>query len=363
MDYMALALSLAKLAQGEVSPNPAVGAVIVKNDQVIGQGYTQPPGSDHAEIVALKQAGDNARGATLYVTMEPCCHRGRTGPCTQAIIEAGINEVHFAMTDPNPMVCSKGQIQLEQAGIKIVVGEHASEAADINEAFVKYITKGLPFVTAKIACSIDGRIATRSGDSKWITGEPARKQVQQLRYFSDAVMTGANTIIADDPLMNVRIAVKGGIIRKQPLRIILDGLGRTPPESRIFDQSGSTLVVLGENVSDEVKKKLSDRGADLLEMPVNEGKVNLNKVLRELAHRQITNILVETGGNLLGNLVDEGLIDKMIIYMAPMIIGGEESRVAIGGVGFSKISDCPRLQRVKIENVGEDIMITGYVVR
>jgi diaminohydroxyphosphoribosylaminopyrimidine deaminase/5-amino-6-(5-phosphoribosylamino)uracil reductase len=230
MDYMEVALSLAKLAQGQVSPNPAVGAVIIKDDVILSMGYTQPPGGDHAEIVALKQAGSEARGATMYVTLEPHCHQGRTPPCTKAIIQAGISEVHFAVIDPNPKVGGKGQAELQQAGLKMFVGEHAAEALELNEAFNKYITTGLPFVTVKFACSLDGKIATRSGDSKWITGEAARKQVQHIRYISDAVMTGANTVIADDPRLTVRLAVKGGITHKQPLRIVIGPhSSRCPP--------------------------------------------------------------------------------------------------------------------------------------
>ena len=205
MDYMAQAISLARLAQGQVNPNPAVGAVLVKNDVIIGQGYTQPPGGDHAEVVALKQAGRDAIAAALYVTLEPCCHQGRTPPCTNAIIQAGVTEVHFSIVDPNPKVSGKGRNELQQAGIKIYLGEHAEEATTLNEAFIKYITTGLPFVTVKFAASLDGKIATRSGDSRWISGEAARKLVQHMRYEADAVMTGAGTIIADDPRLTVRL--------------------------------------------------------------------------------------------------------------------------------------------------------------
>ena len=212
---MGQALSLAKLALGQVSPNPAVGAVVVKNDTVVGQGYTQPPGSWHAEISALKQAGEKARGSVMYVTLEPCCHYGQTPPCTQTIIDAGITEVHLAMIDPNPLVSERGKNELEKEGIKVYAGEHEEEAREINEAYIKFITTGIPFVTAKFAMSLDGKIATGSGDSKWISGEEARKYVHNLRYTADAIMAGVNTILADDPQLTTRCCGgRGGIARK-----------------------------------------------------------------------------------------------------------------------------------------------------
>jgi diaminohydroxyphosphoribosylaminopyrimidine deaminase / 5-amino-6-(5-phosphoribosylamino)uracil reductase len=363
MDYMEIALSLARLAQGQVSPNPAVGAVIVKNNSVVSMGYTQPPGGDHAEVVALKQAGPEASGATMYVTLEPHCHQGRTPPCTKAIIQAGISQVHFSILDPNPKVSGKGQAELNQAGIKTIVGEHASDAQEINEAYLKYIATGLPFVTAKFASSLDGKIATRSGDSKWISGESARKQVQHIRYISDAVMTGANTIIVDDPRLTVRLAVKGGITHKQPLRIVIDGAGRISPSARIFGEPGRNLVVTGENVSASAKKALREVGAELLEMPAHNGLIDLSQLIQLLGQRQITSILVETGGILLGSLFDAGLVDKVVAFLAPMIIGGETARPSVAGLGSQKLVDSTKLTKVKMEQVGSDIMVTGYVVK
>ena len=360
---MSLALSLARLAQGQVSPNPAVGAVIVKNEVVIGQGYTQPPGSDHAEIVALKQAGREARGATLFVTLEPHCYKGRTPPCTRAIIEAGIAEVHVATIDPNPLVSGKGLVELQQAGIKIIQSEHTDEAVELNEAYNKFITTGMPFITVKFAASLDGKIATRTGDSKWITGEAARKHVQHLRYFSDAVMTGANTIIADNPRLTVRLAIKGGIAHKQPLKIIIDGLGRTPPQSVIFNEPGKTLLVLGTTLPPGVKRRLIETGAEILEMPSEDGIVDLMQLMTALGKRQITNILVEAGGILLGSLFDAGLVDKVVAFLAPIIIGGEDARPAVAGKGVEKLSACAKMDQVKVETVGNDIMVVGYVVK
>lgn len=362
MDYMARALSLARLAQGQVSPNPAVGAVIVKDGEIVGQGYTQPPGSDHAEIVALKQAGEKARGAMLYVSLEPCCHSGRTPPCTKSIIAAGIAEVHYALVDPNPLVCGKGRIDLQQAGIKIFDGEHADEAAEINETFIKYITTGMPFVTVKFACSLDGRIATRAGDSKWITGEASRKQVHHMRYLSDAIVTGANTIIMDDPALTVRLCDKGGTTRKQPLRVIVDGLGRTPPTAKVFSEPGKTMVVLGGS-QPEARQSLVKAGAEILEFPSDSGKIDLRLLFEILGQREISSVLVESGGTLLGSLFDNGLVDKVVAFLAPIIIGGEGAKPAVAGKGVAQLSDCPRLQRIKVERYGDDIMVSGYLKR
>jgi diaminohydroxyphosphoribosylaminopyrimidine deaminase / 5-amino-6-(5-phosphoribosylamino)uracil reductase len=363
MDYMSLALSLANLAQGQASPNPAVGAVLVKNDCVIGQGYTQPPGSDHAEIVALKQAGREACDSILYVTLEPCCHFGKTPPCTQSIIEAGVKEVHFAMIDPNPLVAGRGQAALQAAGLKIYTGECADQAARMNEAFIKYITTGLPFVTVKFASSLDGKIATRTGDSKWITGETARKQVQHIRYISDAIMTGANTIIADDPRLTVRIAIKGGTAHKQPLRIIIDGLGRTPVNARIFKEPGKTLIALGESVDPAKKKALAQTGAEILEFSSQEGLIDLKRLFEILGKRETTSILVEAGGILTGCLFDSHLVDKVVAFLAPMVIGGSEARPSIAGLGVPVLQDAFKLKDTLIEKVGEDIMISGYIIK
>jgi diaminohydroxyphosphoribosylaminopyrimidine deaminase / 5-amino-6-(5-phosphoribosylamino)uracil reductase len=363
MDYMNLAISLAKLAQGQVSPNPAVGAVLVKNGTIIGQGYTQPPGFDHAEIVALKQAGREASGSTLYITLEPCCHCGRTPPCTQAIIEAGVKEVHFSMIDPNPLVAGKGQAELKAAGIATYIGERAIEAARMNESFIKYITTGFPMVTVKFACSLDGKIATRTGDSKWITGELARKHVQHIRYISDAVMTGANTVIADDPRLTVRLAVKGGITHKQPLRVIVDGLGRTPVNARLFSEPGKTMIAIGFTVDPETKNNLKKTSAEILELPTLEGILDLTQLCKVLGQREITSVLVEAGGILVGSLFDSGLVDKVVAFLAPIVIGGNEARPVVAGLGAAKLSDCFKLRDVLVENIGEDVMISGYVIK
>lgn len=361
MDYMEQALFLARLALGQASPNPAVGAVVVSNDEVVGQGYTQPPGSPHAEIVALAQAGERARGSVMYVTLEPCCHYGRTPPCTRAIVAAGVVEVHSSMLDPNPLVSGRGKEELEKEGIRTYVGECEAEARDINEAYIKFITTGMPFVTAKFAASLDGKIATRGGDSRWISGEMARKKVHTMRYTADAVMTGVNTILADDPHLTTRCGGKGGTVRKQPLRVIIDGRGRTPLTAKVFSEPGGTLVALGKEAEPAEKAAFAQVGAELLELPSAEGLVDLKQLLKTLAERQITSVLVEGGGILFGSLFDGGLVDKVIAFVAPMIIGGEEARPAVGGIGVDNVADSIKLRRVSVERLGEDIMISGYV--
>jgi diaminohydroxyphosphoribosylaminopyrimidine deaminase/5-amino-6-(5-phosphoribosylamino)uracil reductase len=364
MDYMEQALSLARLALGQVSPNPAVGATVIKNNTIIGKGYTQPPGSSHAEIVALKQAGREARGSAMYVTLEPCCLFGRTPPCSQAIIAAGINEVHMAMLDPNPSVYGRGKEELEKAGIKTFVGEHMKEAKGINEAYSRFITCGIPFVTAKFAMSLDGKLATYSGDSKWISSDESRQYAHNLRKTIDAIMTGVNTVLADNPHLTARCSGgRGGTAKKQPLRIIVDGRGRTPITARVFNEPGETLLVWGRPASPKEKAAFARVGAEILEMPSVDGYIDLEKLLEILGKRQITSILVEGGGILLGSLFDQRLVDKVIAFIAPIIIGGEEAKTAVGGKGVAKVVDSLKLEHVTQERFGQDIMITGYLSR
>lgn len=359
---MEQALSLAKLALGQVSPNPAVGAVVVKNDIVVGQGYTQPPGSWHAEVVALKQAGKKAQGGVMYVTLEPCCHYGRTPPCTQAIIAAGIAEVHLAMLDANPLVSGRGKDELEREGIKAHLGEHEEEAKEVNEAYTKFITTGIPFVTVKFAISLDGKIATRSGDSKWISGGEARKYVHNLRYTSDVIMVGVNTVLVDDPRLTARsCGGRGGTARKQPLRVIVDSKGRTPLTAQLFGESGKTLLALGKFVTPEEEVTFAQVGAELLELPSAGGRVDLGKLLAALGEREITSVLVEGGGILLGSLFDGKLVDKVIAFIAPIIIGGKEAKMAVSGKGVDKMVDSLKLERVSLEKLGKDFMVSGYV--
>lgn len=348
---MQRALSLAKLALGNVSPNPAVGAVVVKEGRILGEGCTQPPGQDHAEIVALKQAGEGAKGATMYVTLEPCCFPGRTPPCTQAIIESGIREVHLAMLDPNPQVSGRGREQLESAQIKTFLGEYEEEIWELNENYIKFITTGLPFVIVKFAMSLDGKLATRTFDSKWISSEASREYVHQLREMVDAVLVGVNTVLQDDPRLTARTDAS-----RQPLRVIVDDQGRTPLTARVFHQPGKTLLA---STSAEAKK-YAEVGAEVLLLPQRAGLVDLPALLEELGKREVTSVLVEGGGTLLGSLFDLNLADKVLAFVSPIIIGGREAVTPVEGKGVDLVRKALRLRRIKREDFGEDVLISGY---
>lgn len=362
VDYMEYALSLAELALGYTSPNPAVGAVIVREGMVVGLGHTQPPGYAHAEVMALRQAGPLAKGATMYVTLEPCCHRGRTPPCTEAIIEAGIGRVHVAIIDPNPAVNGKGVQQLREAGIEVVVGEHEEKAREINEGYIKYITTGYPFVIAKFAMSMDGKIATRTGDSRWISGEEARDYVHRIRRTVDAIMVGANTIIRDNPRLSARgSSDKAARTRSQPLRIIVDGRGRTPLESQIFSEPGSTLLAVSASLEPGRTAEYRQAGAEVVAFEAREDLIDLQQVLEMLGKKQVTSIMVEGGSMLFGTLFDNNLVDKVLVCISPMIIGGAGAFSAVGGEGVESIAGALRLHNLRMSMQGSDILLSAYV--
>jgi len=363
MDYMQHALSLAMLALGHASPNPAVGAVIVKGRTIVGEGYTQPPGSNHAEIVALQQAGEKAREATMYVTLEPCCVQGRTPPCTQAIIAAGIAEVHMATLDPNPQVSGRGKMELERAGIGTILGEHEDEARELNEAYIKYVTTGIPFVTGKFAMSLDGKIATKTGDSKWISGEESRRYVHCLRQQMDAIMVGVDTIITDDPQLTVRAGREGGLTEKQPLRVVVDSKGRTPPTARVLQMPGKTMIAVVEGADPARIQSLASAGAEVMEVPAKDGLVDLEAMLKLLGERQITSIMVEGGAGVFGSLSEHRLLDKLFAFVAPIIIGGQKAKNPVEGKGVEKVAQAMNFTRIKVEKLGNDILISGYPKR
>jgi len=363
MDYMQHTLSLAKLALGHASPNPAVGAAIVRDGVVVGEGYTQPPGSRHAEVVALRQAGEKASQATMYVTLEPCCFQGRTPPCTEAIIAAGIAEVHLAMIDPNPKVSGRGKAELEAARIVTYLGEHEQEAQELNEAYVKFIKTGVPFVTGKFAMSLDGKIATRTGDSRWISGEESRRYVHCLRYQMDAVMVGVDTIITDDPQLTARAGREGGQAERQPLRVVVDSQGRTPLNARVLQVPGKTLIAVAEGLEPAKATALSQAGAEIVTVPTKEGLVDLEALLRLLGRRGISSIMAEGGAGVFGSLFEHRLVDKVIAFIAPIIIGGEAAKNPVKGRGVEKVAQAMSLTGVKVEKIGKDIMVSGYAAR
>ena len=367
MSFMAQAIGLARAALGSTSPNPAVGAVLVSNGRIVGQGATQPPGQAHAEVVALRQALEAARDATLYVTLEPCCHWGRTPPCTRAIIEAGVAEVVVAVSDPNPVVSGNGITELRNAGI-VVSRLHDDLTScigirELYEGFAKHIDTGLPFVLAKYAMSLDGKIATHTGDSKWVTGPEARALVQQIRRETDAVMVGANTIVADDPQLTAR-GEDNLPLARQPLRVTLDSQCRMPVRSQLLRQPGETLVYTTDAAPPGNVGGLLRAGADVVAVSAtSEGLVSPPEVLADLGRRGVVNLLVEGGGKTLGSLFDNGLVDKVHAFIAPVIIGGIGAASPVEGVGAEMMAGSHRLNDTSIRRIGADWLVTGYPER
>jgi diaminohydroxyphosphoribosylaminopyrimidine deaminase/5-amino-6-(5-phosphoribosylamino)uracil reductase len=369
---MARALELAQRALGFCSPNPAVGAVLVKDGRIVGEGWTQPPGQAHAEIVALEQAGEAADGATMYVTLEPCCHHGRTPPCTDAIIRARVREVHLAIIDPNPQVAGKGRAQLEKAGIRAVQGEYERDACQLNEGYFKFITQGLPFVSVKWAMTLDGKIATRTGSSYWVTGEAARARVARLRALSDAVMVGVGTVLADNPQLTVRPdslppplrEALGQLSARQPLRVVLDSQARTPPTARLVsgDLPGQTLILVTPQAPADRRAALEATAAEVIVVPDLEGRVHPGVALRLLAERKdVTSVLVEAGGTLVATLLEARLVDKVYAFLAPKLVGGADAPTPVGGTGCPEMGQAVTLLDLAVERVGDDVLIAGYL--
>lgn len=351
---MEQALALGYAALGSTSPNPAVGCVIARDGAVVGVGKTHPPGGMHAEAAALADAGELARGATLYTTLEPCNHYGRTPPCAHAIIAAGIAETHIAALDPNPNVIGGGAAKLQAAGISVHIGDGATSALRLIEGFAKHSAAGLPFVTAKFAMSLDGKIAARSGDSKWISGAESRGFAHTLRAQSDAVIVGINTALADDPQLTARDA-QGNPLARQPLRVVLDNRARLPANARMLSAPGNTLIA----TASAAERRLPD-GAATLTLPSADGVVDLRALMAALGERDIVNALVEGGGGVLGALFDLNLVDKVVAFVAPVIIGGRNAVSPVAGEGAAQMTDALRLRDVTMRRFGADVAIIGY---
>ncbi|MCX7643003.1 MAG: bifunctional diaminohydroxyphosphoribosylaminopyrimidine deaminase/5-amino-6-(5-phosphoribosylamino)uracil reductase RibD [Armatimonadetes bacterium] len=357
---MKKALRLAKKAIGWTSPNPPVGAIVVKNDLPVAEGYHEGAGKPHAEAVALAKAGKEAEGATLYVTLEPCDHYGRTPPCTQAIIAAKIRRVVIGTIDPNPIVNGRGIARLKAAGIEVTFGVLEREAKELIAPFAKFITKRVPFVTLKLAMSADGKIATKTRESKWLTGEPARRFVHRLRHEHDAVLVGVGTVLADDPQLNVRLGTKRV---KQPVRVVVDSQARTPPTAKIIRSADSPCIIaVTDSAPKERIEQLELAGAEVWKLPPSsDGRVDLLKLLKRLAERDIVSVLVEGGSELSGAFLKQRLIDRVIFFIAPLLIGGRDAVPAIGGEGFGKLSDAVRLCEVKLRRLGGDFVLVANV--
>lgn len=351
--FMKEALRIAKNAEGRTSPNPMVGAVIVREGKIIAEGWHRKAGTPHAEVHAINMAGELAKNSSLYVTLEPCSHFGRTPPCANKIVEAGISKVVIAMKDPNPKVAGRGIEILKSAGIEVEVGLLEEEARELNEVFLKWVTKKIPFVTAKFACSLDGKISTVGGESKWITCEESRKFSHHLRDISDAIMVGVNTVIADNPSLTTRI--ENG---KNPIRILVDSMARTPLDSNVIcDGQAKTVIAVTENAPSEKIAALKNLGIEIIFAGKDE-KVDLKILLEELARREITSVLVEGGGTLHFSMFEKNLVDKVFAFIAPKILGGKNALTAVEGAGFQKLSDAVQLKNLTAEKIGEDILLT-----
>lgn len=359
--YMARALQLARLGIYSTSPNPRVGCVIVKNEQVIGAGWHQKAGEAHAEINALAQAGDNAKGATAYVTLEPCSHFGLTPPCAQALIDAGIKTVVGACSDPNPQVSNQGYQALRQAGIEVITPCLEQPARALNAGFIQRMQTGLPKVQIKLAQSIDGRTAMASGESQWITGPSARQDVQRLRAQSCAILTGTDSVLTDDPSMTVRPAESGIELEerlwRQPLRVIIDGQQRLSGQEKIFAQAGDILLAVNDASVVDIQRPAHLGALELWQSPNKpDGKVCLTALLEALGQRGCNNVLVETGAQLAGAFIEQRLVSELILYCAPTLLGS--SARPLTNLNLDKMSQQVRGQWQDIRMIGDDIRLT-----
>lgn len=356
--YMRLALDLAKAQTGQTSPNPLVGAVIVKEHQIVGLGAHLKAGEPHAEVHALRMAETKAQGATMYVTLEPCSHYGRTPPCADQLIEAGIKRVVVAALDPNPLVSGSGVQRLAQAGVEVETGVLAQEAEAMNEVFNYFIQHKKPFVTLKTATTLDGKIATVTGESQWITGEQARADVHALRHQNDAILVGVNTVIKDNPRLTTRLGETEG---RHPIRIILDSSLRTPLDAQILDTSTApTWIFTTKSASDEKRSEYLKRGVRVFQTE-DEKRVSIENVLLALGKEQVSSLLVEGGGEVNAAFLQGRHVQKVVAYVAPLLIGGHLAPTSFRGEGFAALTDAVRLTNMSLEMLGEDLKLTGYL--
>jgi diaminohydroxyphosphoribosylaminopyrimidine deaminase/5-amino-6-(5-phosphoribosylamino)uracil reductase len=357
---MKRALTLARRGVGRTSPNPAVGCVVVRNNEVIGEGWHRKAGTPHAEVHALRMAGDAARGADVFVTLEPCAHYGKTPPCSEALIRAGVARVFVGMKDPNPLVSGRGMAALRSAGIDVECGVLERKCREVNEPFIKHVTTGLPFVILKSAMTLDGKTATRTGDSKWVTNEESRRYVHRLRSMVDAVMVGVGTVIADDPQLTCRMGVRG----PDPLRVIVDSRLRTPATAALFSMKSpaKTLLATLEPYSSR-GGELAEAGAEILGCRESGGRVDLTDLLRKLGARGVQSVLLEGGREMVGAALRAGIIDKFLLFYAPKLLVAEDGFGLCCGTGPDRMADAFKLRDVSVKRFGEDILVTGYPER
>ncbi|WP_318508888.1 bifunctional diaminohydroxyphosphoribosylaminopyrimidine deaminase/5-amino-6-(5-phosphoribosylamino)uracil reductase RibD [Bacillus sp. T3] len=355
--FMNIALELAATARGKTNPNPLVGAVIVKDGMIVGSGLHRRAGEPHAEVHAFRMAGDHAKDATLYVTLEPCSHYGKTPPCAELVKDSGVNRVVVAMQDPNPLVAGRGIKILQDAGIEVEVGVLEQEARLLNERFIHNMVKKTPFIISKVAMTLDGKIATYNGHSQWITGSEARSSVHQLRNEVDGIMVGIGTVLADDPQLTTRLP-NGG---KNPVRIILDTNLRLPLNAQVTETAdASTWVITGEDVNEQKVQELKAKGLEIISVPIAESGLDLPSVLSELYNRGLTDVLLEGGSELNGTFLQAGLINKYLIYVAPKFIGGRNSKTPYAGPDSETMDAAINVDFHSIEQIGSDLCITAY---
>lgn len=359
--YMKMALRLARKGQGNTSPNPIVGALLVKDGRILAKGYHKKAGLPHAEIEVLNRAGNRAKDATLYVNLEPCDHFGKTPPCTDRIIKEGVKRVVIGMRDPNPINYGKGVERLRRNGVEVKCGVLKRESSILNSIFRTYITQKRPYVTIKVAQSLDGKIATFSGHSKWITNGSSRRFVHRLRRDIDAVLVGVNTIIKDDPLLNSRLRNS----KRQPLRIILDSRLKTPKKSKIVKDRSSKVIVATTKAGLRKRKALEFQkmGVDVVSFRENRGRVDLKSLLSYLARNGISHLLVEGGGTVIASFVRDRLVDEMLIFISPKIIGGRDAITSVEGEGIRFVDEAIKLKNIELKRFNQDILIRGYVYR
>lgn len=360
--FMQLALELARKGEGRTAPNPPVGALIVRRGLVIGEGFHPKAGAPHAEIFALQQAGVQASGADLYVTLEPCSHQGRTGPCAEALIRAGVKRVFVGVPDPNPQVAGRGIRLLREAGIEVQTGILQEECRRLIASFARHITSGLPYTIYKTAMTLDGKTATATGDSRWISGAASRLRVHRLRDRVEAIMVGIGTLLKDDPLLTTRLPDGEG---RDPLRVVVDSRLRIDPACRLLQQpsSAGTLIATSPQAAPAKIAALRQVGAEVQVFPAEAGRVNLAELWRELGRRDVQRLLLEGGATLAGAALQAQLIDQLMVFVAPKLIGGTADYGIFAGGGCQKLADAVRVNDLHYEQSGEDILITGEIAR
>ena len=357
-DYMNLAIEMARATQGQTSPNPVVGCVVVKHGKVIGLGAHLRAGEEHAEVNALNQAGEQAEGADLFVTLEPCSHYGNTPPCADLIVRKKIKKVYIATLDPNPLVSGSGVNTLKSAGILVEVGLCAAEANEINKTFLHYMKTKKPFVTLKTAVTMDGKTAASTGDSKWITSEDARLDVHEYRHQHDGILVGINTIIKDNPRLTTRLP-RGG---KNPIRLVLDTTLQIPIDANVVtDNEARTMIICGRSASEQKQKQLEQLGIIVKRM--NNNKLEIEEILQWLGSKKITSLFVEGGSTVLASFLESGCFQEVIMYMAPKLLGGQNSLSSFGGIGAERIAQSKQLHFKKIEQIGPDLKIIAVPVQ